>query len=119
MPGFLLCALAEELRFHLYCWPSKLYHHLAQLSTDTTWSKIRRLAMKEADVAVAVRRVRDAVYWRLTHGRPGRLRELYDYVAPAPRPRIGLPSEHSASSPLDPRLRRPRKFIRPREPLEL
>jgi hypothetical protein len=43
----------------------------------TTWSKIRRLATKEADVAVAVKRVRDAVYWRLTHGRPGRSSELY------------------------------------------
>jgi hypothetical protein len=39
---------------------------------EITWSKIRRLAMKEADLHVALKRIRDAVYWRLTHGRPGR-----------------------------------------------
>jgi hypothetical protein len=37
--------------------------------------------MKEADVAVAVRRVRDAVYWRLIYGRPGRSGELYPVAA--------------------------------------
>lgn len=37
--------------------------------------------MKEANVAVAVNRVRDAVYWRLTHGRPGRSSELYPVAA--------------------------------------
>src|SRR2546423_6015314 len=33
--------------------------------------------MKEPDIQIAVGRIRDAVYWRLTHCRPGRSSELY------------------------------------------
>lgn len=62
---------------------SNVKYHFAHLldAGDNTWSKIRRLAMREADVAVAVRLVRDAVYWRLTHARPGRSSELYPVAA--------------------------------------
>src|SRR4051812_12415914 len=54
-------------------------HHVEHLldAGENTWSKIRRLAMKEADIQVAVKRVRDAVYWRLTHTPPARSSELY------------------------------------------
>jgi hypothetical protein len=58
------------------------YHfgHLLEAG-DNTWSKVRRLAMKELDIQVAVGRIRDAVYWRLTHSRPGRSSELYPVAA--------------------------------------
>src|ERR1700733_7467251 len=75
-------------------------YHFAHLlnAGGTTWSKIRRLAMKEADVAVAVRRVRDAVYWRLTHGRPGRSSELYPVAADFEKTKDGeLPAVNRAA----------------------
>jgi len=58
---------------------SNVNYHFEHLldAGGTTWSKIRRLAIKEANVQVAVKRIRDAVYWRLTHPRPGRSSELY------------------------------------------
>src|SRR5277367_4726204 len=62
---------------------SNVKYHFEHLldAGENTWSKIRRLAMKEANIQVAVKRIRDAVYWRLTHGRPGRSSELYPMAA--------------------------------------
>ena len=62
---------------------SNVNHHFEHLlgAGEKTWSKIRRLAMKEANVQMAVKRIRDAIYWRLTHGRPGRSSELYPMAA--------------------------------------
>jgi hypothetical protein len=62
---------------------SNVKHHFEHLldAGDNTWSKIRRLAMRESNVQVAVKRIRDAVYWRMTHGRPGRSSELYPVAA--------------------------------------
>ena len=58
-------------------------HHFSHFldAGEHTWSKVRRLAMKEADIQVAVARIRDAVYWRLTHPRPGRSSEFYPVAA--------------------------------------
>jgi hypothetical protein len=44
---------------------------------EHTWSKARRLAMREGDVSRAVGRIRDAMFWRLAHCRPGRSADLY------------------------------------------
>jgi hypothetical protein len=58
-------------------------HHFGHFldAGENTWSKIRRLAMEEPDVQVAVGRVRDAAYWRLTHSRPGRSSDPYPVTA--------------------------------------
>jgi len=61
-------------------WGSEsVYHHFDHLldAGDNTWSKVRRVAMREADIHAAVRRIRDAVFWRVTHSRPGRSADLY------------------------------------------
>src|SRR3954464_2854877 len=57
---------------------SNVKHHFEHLldAGENTWSKIRRLAMKEANVQMAVKRIRDAVYWRVTNSRPGRSGDL-------------------------------------------
>lgn len=48
---------------------------------ENTWSKIRRLAMQEPDIQEAVKRLRDAVFWRITHVHPGRSSKLYPVTA--------------------------------------
>jgi len=52
------------------------FEHLLDAG-ENTWSKTRRLAMREADIHAAVRRIRDAIFWRVTHARPGRSAVLY------------------------------------------
>src|SRR4051794_14123463 len=44
---------------------------------ENTWSKIRRLAIQEPDIQMAVKHVRDTSYWRMTNGRPDRSSKLY------------------------------------------
>jgi hypothetical protein len=75
-------------------------HHFGHFlnAGEHTWSKVRRLAMKEADIQVAVARVRDAVYWRLTNSRPGRSSELYPVAADLEKTQDGaLPAVSSAT----------------------
>src|SRR5947209_20317041 len=58
-------------------------HHFSHFldAAEHTWSKVRRLAMKEADIQVAVARIRDTVYLRLPHPRPGRSSPFYPVAA--------------------------------------
>ena len=68
-------------------WGSEnVYHHFDHLldAGDNTWSKVRRVAMREADIHAAVRRIRDAVFWRVTHSRPGRSADLSRPAARSP-----------------------------------
>ena len=37
--------------------------------------------MRDADIHAAVRRIRDAIFWRVTHGRLGRSADLYPLAA--------------------------------------
>jgi hypothetical protein len=37
--------------------------------------------MRKPDIHAAVRRIRDAIFWRVTHGRPGRSADLYPLAA--------------------------------------
>ena len=56
------------------------FEHLLNAG-ENTWSKTRRLAMREADIHAAVERIRDAIFWRVTHVRPGRSAALYPLAA--------------------------------------
>jgi len=65
-------------------WGSENVHHYFGHLLDageSTWFKVRRMAMREADIHAAVRRIRDAILWRVTHGRPGRSADLYPLAA--------------------------------------
>lgn len=65
-------------------WGSEnLHHHFGHLldAGESTWFKVRRVAMRETDIHAAVRRIRDAIFWRVTHGRPGRSADLYPLAA--------------------------------------
>jgi hypothetical protein len=56
------------------------FEHLLDAG-ENTWSKIRRLAMQEPDIQEAVKRLRDAVFWRITHVHPGCSSKFYPVTA--------------------------------------
>jgi hypothetical protein len=65
-------------------WGSENVHrYLGHLldAGESTWFKVRRVAMREADIHATVRRIRDAIFWRVTHSRPGRSADLYPLAA--------------------------------------